>query len=552
MQSNVVKCLPVVYSIIIAAILTPSSAQETVHFKDVTYESGIRFRHFLGRSGKRYILETVGSGCAFFDYDNDGYLDIYFVNGASLPGSRQIEAKNALYRNNGDGTFTDVTETAGVGDKGYGIGCGVGDYDNDGFLDLYVTNFRRNTLYHNDGDGSFSDVTEQAGVECEVWSSSCAFIDYDQDGDLDLYVVNYLDFALRDHKKCGKGLRLDCGPSEYPGASDRLYRNNGDGTFTDVTKAAGIFNPEGKGLGIACGDYDNDGDMDIHIANDDTRNFLYRNNGNGTFSDVALLVGVGFSEHGEPEGGMGTSFGDYDNDGYLDLVVTNYQDQINTLYHNDGLGLFSDVSHISRTGPMSYPSVAWGTAFIDYDNDGWSDLFVTNGHLLDNVEKFDKTSTYKQPNFLFRNQRDGTFTEVGEVLGMDSDGSMSSRGSAFGDYDNDGDVDILISNSDQPPTLLRNEGGNQNNWIGVRLIGTQSNRLAIGARVKITANGEVQTKEITGGSSYASASDFRLLFGIGKASNVERLDISWPTGLSTTEHPIKVNRYLTFIEGGNK
>jgi hypothetical protein len=526
----------------------PVYSEVPIHFIDVTKQAGIQFKHHLGRSGKGYILETVASGCAFLDYDNDGYLDIYFVNGASLPGSPPVVARNALYRNNGDGTFTDVTEIAGVGDEGYGIGCCVGDYNNDGFIDLYVTNFERNTLYRNNGDGTFSDVTQAAGVGCEAWSSSCAFLDYDGDGALDLYVVNYLHFRLKDHKACGGRLRIDCGPSEYPGESDVLYRNNGDGTFTDVTQMAGVFNPEGKGLGIACGDYDNDGDTDIYIANDDTRNFLYRNNGNGTFSDVTFATGVGFSEDGEPEGGMGTCFGDYDNDGHLDLIVTNYQDQVNTLYHNDGDGMFSNVSHTSRTGPISYSAVGWGTGFIDYDNDGLSDLFVANGHLLVDVEKFDQTTTYNQPNFLFKNQGDGTFVEIGSQVGINSASVTSSRGAAFGDYDNDGDIDILISNTDETPSLLRNDGGNRNNWIGIRAIGTQSNRSAIGTRVKITVGNHTQMKEVTGGSSYASANDLRLLFGIGGARVVDEIEIRWPTGRIQTKRQVKANQYMMIVE----
>ena len=524
------------------------AAQPAVQFTDVTRQAGITFRHHVGRSGKGYILETVPSGCAIFDYDNDSALDIYFVNGASLTETGRTAAKNALYRNNRDGTFTDVTDIAGVGDERYGIGCGVGDVNNDGFLDLYVTNFGRNTLYINKGDGTFQDMTEPAGVGDDSWSSSSAFFDYDADGDLDLYVVNYLDFRLEDHKNCGGRLRLDCGPSEYPGESDTLYRNNGDGTFTDVSREAGIFNPGGKGLGIACGDYDNDGDMDIYIANDDTQNFLYRNNGDGTFVDVTFLAGVGFSEDGEAEGGMGTAFGDYDNDGWLDLVVTNYQDQVNTLYHNDGDGLFSDVSHTSRTGAVSYPMVGWGTGFIDYDNDGWLDLFVANGHLLLHVEAFDPTTTYHQPCFLFRNGRDGQFTEIGTQLGINSAGLKSSRGAAFGDYDNDGDIDILIANTDDVPTLLRNDGGNRNNWIGIKLEGTKSNRTAIGARVTVRVGETTQIREVTGGSSYASVSDFRLLFGIGEATVVDEIEIRWPTGALETREQVQANQYLTVVE----
>ncbi|MDP6747737.1 MAG: CRTAC1 family protein [Candidatus Poribacteria bacterium] len=512
-------------------------------------ETGIQFRHQPGNSGQRYILETVSSGCAFLDYNNDDLLDLYLANGNRLSESTTIKWKNelvmnALYRNNGDGSFTNVTQTAGVGDTGYSIGCGVGDYDNDGWIDLYVTNFQRNTLYRNSGDGSFTDRTRAAGVECSSWSTSCAFLDYDRDSDLDLYVVNYLDFQLTDHKNCGDQLRPDCGPSEYPAASDMLYQNNGDGTFTDVTSQAGVLNPNGKGLGIACGDIDNDGDPDIYIANDDTRNFLYRNNGDGTFSDVTLLAGVGFSEDGEVQGGMGTSFGDYDNDGWLDLIVTNYQDQVNTLYRNDGNGLFSDASYTTLTGPVSYPMVGWGTDFFDYDNDGWLDLFVANGHLLLNVAQFDLTSTYHQPNFLFRNRGDGCF----DLLDLGISFNRSSRGTAFGDYDNDGDTDLLILNTDDRPVLLENRVGQDQNWIGLKLVGKTSNRSAIGARVRLTVGKQQQMQEVAGGGSYASGSDLRLLFGLGDAEIVDRIEILWPTGEVETRIAVKSGQYLTIIE----
>lgn len=515
-------------------------------------DANINFRHQPGNSGQRYIVETVSSGCAFLDYDNDGWLDLYLVNGHRLPANvsstgidldNQLES-NALYHSNGDGTFINRTKHAGIGDTGYGIGCCTGDFNNDGWIDLYVTNFKENVLYQNNGDGTFSDITQEAGVDCPSWSASCAFIDYDRDGNLDLYVVNYLDFRLADHKICGNALRPDCGPSEYPCAADTLYQNNGNGTFTDVTEQAGVFNPNGKGLGIACGDYDNDGNTDIYIANDDTRNFLYRNNGDGTFTDLTFFAGVGFSEDGEVQGGMGTSFGDYDNDGLLDLIVTNYQDQINTLYHNDGNGLFSDVSHTTRTGPDSLPMVGWGTGFLDYDNDGWLDLFVANGHLLTNIEQFDTASTYYQPNFLYHNQHDGSFGRV--EIGLEP--VRSSRGSAFGDFDNDGDIDILTSNTDDQPILLENKTGQDRNWIGLKLVGTKSNRSAIGTRVEVTAGGRSLSREVTGGSSYASANDLRLLFGIGGLTVADEITIHWPTGKVESRSNVGAGQYLTVIE----
>lgn len=545
-------CLQIgIYSVLMITVVGGQILKAEILFEDVTLQAGIKFKHVLGRSGQKYILETVGSGCAFFDYDNDGNLDIYFVNGSSLPGSAPITAKNALYRNSGDHSFTEVTALAEVGDEKYGVGCCVGDYDNDGFLDIYVTNFGQNILYRNNGDGSFSDVTEAAGAGEKRWSSSAAFLDYDKDGDLDLYVANYLDFRLEDNKSCGyKNLLTYCGPSQYKGISDILYRNNGAGTFTEVTIQAGVSNPEGKGLGVVGGDYDNDGDIDIYVANDDTQNFLYRNSGDGKFSEVSLLAGVGFSENGEAEGSMGVSFGDYDNDGYLDLVVTNYQNQVNTLYHNDGNGLFSDVSYISGFGSISYSYVGWGVGFIDYDNDGWLDLFVANGHLQDNIEEYDKTSSYRQRNRLFKNERDGRFREIASRLPLRDGLSLiaSSRGAAFGDYDNDGDIDILISNSDESPNLLKNEVGNKNRWLGIKAVGSRSNRDAIGARIKIVTGNKAQIKEITSGGSYASQSDLRLLFGLETAEQVDVIEVRWPNGSVQAIHNVKPNQYITLVE----
>ena len=469
--------------------------------------------------------------------------------------SNQIEVnhrENALYRNNGDGTFTDVAVAAGIADKGYGMGCAAGDYNNDGFPDLYVTNFGANVFFHNNGDGTFTDVTTQTGTGDTRWGTSCAFVDYDNDSFLDLYVTNYVKYAIESDQVCmDKGVRVYCDPRLYEGELDILYHNNGDGTFTDVTESAGFSGATGRGLAIAWGDYDDDGDMDVYIANDADQNFLYRNNGDGTFTDVSLTAGVGFSEDGDAENGMGADFGDYDNDGYLDLVVTNFQDQTNTLYHNEGGGLFSDVSYASKIGTISLPYLAWGVSFCDYDNDGYQDLFIANGHLHENVQAFNPTGFYEQPNLLFCNNRDGTFDEVGTDSGSGMGLEKVSRGFAHSDYDNDGDLDLLVTNLKGAPDLLENRGG-QNTWLTLKLIGTHSNRDAIGARVKVTTGNLTQIREVRSGSSYLSQNDMRLHFGLGKYRQIDRIEIRWPSGLGEHLEGVKPNQNLTLVEGSVK
>ena len=540
--------------VIVGTFLMPLDVRGSgaLWFTEVSAQAGIRFEHTDGRSGQRYFLETLGAGAAWFDYDRDGDLDLYFVNGAGLPGAEfDVPPTNVLYRNNGDMTFTEVTQEAKVGDGRYGFGCCVGDVDNDGWLDLYVTNFGANILYRNNGDGTFSDVTGAAGVGDERWSASAAFADYDRDGDLDLFVANYLDYRLEDNAICHRGdLRVYCPPADFTGVADALYQNRGDGTFSDVTRESGVYNSEGKGLGVVWGDYDNDGYPDLFVANDTTADMLYRNNGDGTFMDVALFVGVALGAKGIPMGGMGTSFGDYDNDGWLDIVVTNFQDDPNSLYHGEGDGTFSDASYASRLGGVSLPYVGWGVDFVDLDNDGLVDLFVANGNIYDNVEKFDPGYTYPQRNHVFRNQGDGKLNEVSGQCGPGLELNKVSRGVAFGDYDNDGDIDVLITNSNQTPDLLRNESSNQNNWLNLQLIGTASNRDAIGARVKLFAPGlEPQLREVKSGSSYLCQSDMRLHFGLGKASIVDRIEIRWPSGLKETFEEIKPNQFLQIREG---
>lgn len=537
------------------ATTSPAASDTGIQFVDVTQEAGIHWKHTDGRSGRKYFMETLGSGAAFFDYDADGDADLYFVDGAPLPGYVPEEIPtNRLYRNDGDGTFTDVTKIVGVGDTGYGHGCAVGDYNSDGHLDLYVTNYGTNRLYRNNGDGTFTDVAETAGVTEPRWSTSCAFADYDRDGNLDLYVVNYIVFDIAENPWCGlkeKGIRAYCEPDNFPAQSDTLYRNNGDGTFTDVTKSAGIYNTTGKGLGVVWGDYDNDGALDIYVANDSTENLFYRNNGDGTFEEIGFMVGVALSEDGAPENGMGTAFGDWNNDGWFDLTVTNYADQTNTLYRNDADGFFTDATTTTKTAQITYPYLGWATAFIDYDNDGYQDLFVANGHLHENLAELGQEGTYGQRNLLFKNNRDGTFTEASEALGAGMKLEDVSRGATFADYDLDGDLDIVITNSNASPRLLRNNGGNRKNWLQIRLIGTNGATDAIGTRVKITTGELTQVREVRSGDGYLSQRDLTLHFGIGDYEHVDGITIRWQNGVEQLVSDVAANQILLLEEKRN-
>ncbi|HIP10626.1 MAG TPA: CRTAC1 family protein [Rhodospirillales bacterium] len=557
------------FSLSIGAFRGYARSAKSVQYLDVTKEAGITFKHVNGRAGKRYMVETMGTGAAFLDYNNDGYLDIYFVNSAALPGGTyDVKPTNVLYRNNGDGTFIDVSLIASVGDTGYGSGCCVGDYDNDGYNDLYVTNFGTNVLYHNNGDGAFVDVTDRAGVGGgDKWSAGCAFLDYDSDGDLDLYVANYasFDFEIEKHRQYFvKGFPVYAAPENFDGLSDTLYRNNGDGTFSDVSLIAGIEGNAARGLGVVCGDYDNDGDVDIFVANDADENFLYRNDGvrrpqqDVTFTSIASLAGVGLSEDGVAENGMGTSMGDYDNDGLLDIVVTNFQGQTCSIYHNEGDGLFLEVSFLCGIGEKTFNDLSWGTAFFDSDNDGHQDVFIANGHVHDNIELFDGVGTFAQQNRLLKNNGDGTFVDVSQTSGSGLQIKQVSRGTAFGDYDNDGDVDILVVNSNQPPSLLENVGGNQNNWLMFHPISTSCepshpdwvcSSSRIGTRIIVTSNQLKQIREVKSGGSYLSQNDLRLHFGLGTATKADVVEIRWPNGQIETFKDVDANQALIVKEG---
>ena len=516
-------------------------------FVDVTAKAGISFVHASGASADKYMVETFGSGLAWIDVDNDGFVDLYFVNGA--PG-----AANALYRNNGDGTFKDVTQTSGAAanaSRSYKTGVAAGDYDNDGRLDLYITALGPNLLLRNLGGGRFADVTAKAGVAGgdQEWSTSTGFFDYDRDGDLDLYVANYVDFRMSENPWCGTrqpGYRMYCNPTIFDGTPDRLYRNNGDGTFTDVSKQAGIANPAGKGLGVVFCDYDRDRDVDIYVANDLVRNFLYRNNGDGTFSDVAYAAGVGFDVNGKPQAGMGVDCGDVDGDGFPELFVTNFSEELNTLYQNHGDGTFADVSQQAGLGSGFLP-LGFGTRLFDMDNDGDLDLQVTNGHVIDNIRLYQPKLSYAQKDLLYENV-DGRFTDVSAESGAALQAVRVGRGLAVADFDNDGNVDVAISSLGRKAVLLRNAAPRHGNWLEIRAEGTASNRFGLGATVRITTAGNrVQVREINNAASYLSSNDPRLHVGLGEAA-VAQLEILWPSGRRQTLENVKANQILTVRE----
>ena len=495
------------------------------------------------------MVETFGSGVAWLDYDNDGFLDLYFANGANLA-TKSPSPGNMLLHNTGRATFVDVTAPAGVGGNGgFATGVAVGDYDADGLLDIFVTHFGPNVLYRNDGGGTFTDVALKAGLgESSRWSSSAGFFDYDRDGDLDLYVVNYLDYRLEENPHCGfqkEGYRMYCHPSYFDGSLDELYRNDGDGTFTDVSLEAGVANPSGKGLGVTFADFDLDGDIDIYVANDAVRNFLYRNDG-GTFLDVAYSAGVGYDTDGKPQAGMGADSADADGDGLPDIFVTNFSDELNALYRNRGRLEFEDVSE-SRGLRSTLLPLGFGTKLFDFDNDSDLDIYVTNGHVIDNIHLYNPQLSYAQKDLLYENVA-GHFQDISAVSGPAFQIESVGRGAAVGDYDNDGDLDIVVSNCGRSPVLMRNDGGNRNHWIAIRVRGAESNSFGLGAKVRVEAGGRVQLKEINNVASYLSSHDSRLHFGLGRERNVKRIEIIWPSGKKQTLRDIPADQTLLIEE----
>ena len=521
-------------------------------FVDVAESMGITFTHRTGAEGKRYLPETYGSGVAFLDYDNDGFLDLYLVNGGRLPGLSQAPlADNALYRNSQGRSFTDVTQETGAGDQGYGMGVAVGDYDNDGDVDVYLSNFGPNSLLRNLG-GRFEQVAGQVGVADEGWGSSAAFADVDLDGQLDLYVANYLSYPVVDPLACTVGNTAEllyCDPRKFDGQEDRLYRNMGPEKqwhFTDWTKEAGLLQTSGKELGVVFGDFDLDGDPDLYLANDLTPNALFRNDG-GRFTRRGLASGTSHNDEGQVEAGMGVDMGDVDGDGFEDIFVTNFQWESNTLYRQVAPGYYVDDTVPSGINALSLPFLGFGAGFFDSDKDGDLDLYVANGHVYDNVEKVDQASSYAQRNQLLHNLGDGRFdTAANGGPGMDVFGV--SRGVAFGDFDNDGDVDIAVTNSDGKPNLLRNEAAGENHWLGIKLRGRQSNRDGIGAVVILEAGGRRQTRQLRSAASYLSAHDTRLFFGLGKAPSVEEIEVRWPSGVVQRVQQVQADQYLVIEE----
>jgi enediyne biosynthesis protein E4 len=552
-------CCMVIYALGLTGLLSAQSPD--VGFTDVTQQLKVNFKQENSATSNKYLIETMGGGVALLDYDNDGRLDIFFVNGAyiadpmpegKLPDKSEPKYWNRLYHQNADGTFTDVTERAGLSgmpQNYYGMGVAVGDYDNDGFEDIYVTGYGGNTLYRNNGNGTFTDVTRRAGVGAGGWSASAGFFDYDNDGKLDLFVTRYVDWTFKTNRYCGEqrpGFRSYCHPDNYDGVTNILYHNNGDGTFSDVSVKAGVANPKGKGLGVSFADYDGDGFTDIFVANDSVQCFLYHNNGNGTFSEVGLVAGVGYNEDGKTFAGMGTDFSDFDNDGLPDIVVTDLSNERYMMFQNNGDGTFRDVTNRSGLGSATLTFSGWSTHFFDYDNDGWKDLFVAQSHVMDTIEKTAPNLRYLEPPLLLRNQG-GHFAKV--IAGEAFQKSWAGRGAAFGDLDNDGDLDVIVSNVGQKTYVLRNDGGNRNNWMVIETIGKKSNRDGIGARIKIiSASGATQYYTVNTAAGYLSASDKRVIAGLGNDTMAKLVEIRWPSGTVQKFENVKARQTLKAIE----
>jgi hypothetical protein len=530
--------------VVFLAVAEPVPAEDarTPILSDITAKAGIDFIHSIGDDELTNIVEATGAGCAFFDFDNDDDLDIYLVNGRYLTGVSSVKGRgldgklsNALFRNDGDGTFTDVTEAAGVGDRGFGMAVVTADYDNDGDADLFITNYDRDTLYRNDGDGTFTDVTEAAGVGSELWSVGATFIDFDRDGLLDLFVGGYLVFDP-DYRLFYAAEAFP-GPLAYKGQFDRLYKNRGDGTFEDVTEKAGLLTDDGRAMGVAASDVDDDGLQDLFIANDGMENYLYRNTGEGTFTNIALRTGTAFGQNGEATSAMGPEFGDYDLDGRMDLLVPDMG--YGCLYRNTDRGFFEEKSAEVGLARALGQYTSWSGNFADFDNDGWLDIFIANG---------DAHHLEAEEDLLLLNDGGRKFVDVSVKSGEDFQAKGVGRGSAVADIDDDGDLDLLVLNLNGAPRLYRNEGGNQGHWLMIRTIGVSSNRDGIGARIRVTAGGRTQTRDIRSSSGYLSQSDPRAHFGLGPAAVAEKVEIRWPSGLTQTLTDVKANQVLVVTE----
>ena len=551
-------------------------AGPSVSFTDVAAEAGLGAAVNVSGSpaAKKYLLEEMGAGVAFFDYDHDGWLDIFLVNGTTIEGFPAGEEPTSyLFHNNRDGTFTDVTRDAGLTRTGWGQGCCVGDYDNDGRDDLFVSYWGWNALYRNNGDGTFQEVAAEAGVagDGRRWGAACCFLDYDRDGLLDLFVANYVNFDPAVSPEPGgaescwyNDIAVACGPQGFGGGTNVLYRNRGDGTFEDVSERAGIAQPRGLaepsfakrnwrpvgsyGMGAAAADFDNDGWPDIYVACDTAPSLLYRNNRDGTFTELGVAAGCAFNEDGAAMAGMGVGVADYNGDGWFDLVRTNFSDQVTTLYQNNGDGTYYDASLQAGFG-INTKFLGFGAGFLDCDNDGWKDVFLANGHVYPAISGKELHVTYEQRKILYRNRGDGRFRDVSASSGPGITAPNVSRGCAFGDFDNDGNIDVVVNNLDRPPSLLRNESRHGNNWLMVKCVGTRSNRSGIGARVAVTTGERVQIDEVMSGSSYYSQNDLRLHFGLGKAARADLVEIRWPSGLTESFEAVPANRVMRATEG---
>ena len=533
------------------------SGRPVPQLEDITLQSGITFKH-TSDPAKKYIVESMSGGVILFDYDRDGWPDIYFTNAPTVDMTlKGVKSLGALYHNNHDGTFTDVTAKSGLSTACMAMGGAVGDYNNDGWPDLYITCLGGNILYRNNGDGTFTDVTAKAGVADGRWSTGAAFGDYDGDGFADLMVANYVDFHLNDLPKFGsasfckyRGIDVQCGPRGLRGAGDSLFHNNGDGTFTEVSKAAGVNDPNGYyGLGVLWSDFNNTGRPDIFVANDSTPNYLYKNAGNGKFKDIGLESGTAVSDDGSEQASMGVAIGDYNHVGRPSLYVTNFSDENDVLYRNDGGWNFTETSYASGVAVPSLPWVKWGTAFIDVDNDGWLDLIAVTGHVYPQVDSLSSGGGYREPKMLHLNQKDGTFCDASDQAGKALMERHVSRGLAVGDLFNDGNMDVVVGDIDGAPMILRNRGIAGRHWVSFELTGTKSNRMALNARISIVAGGMTQTDEVHSGGSYLSQNDPRIHFGLATATKIDKVEIKWPSGLKETLTNLAVDQHYVVVEG---